>query len=75
VTKAVAQTLWSVSRQNAKALSEVKELELFPLLRKVAGEHKEDPKWKGAVDAIMNFLREFREDKGLERKAVYNDYY
>jgi len=75
VTKSVVQTLWSVTRQNEKALVEVKELELFPFLRKLAGDHKEDPKWKGAVDATMNFLREYRQDQGLERKAVYNNYY
>eukprot|EP00930_Biecheleria_cincta_P085064 TRINITY_DN74489_c0_g1_i1.p1 TRINITY_DN74489_c0_g1~~TRINITY_DN74489_c0_g1_i1.p1 ORF type:complete len:522 (-),score=119.70 TRINITY_DN74489_c0_g1_i1:186-1625(-) len=75
VSKSVVQTLWSVSRQNEKALLEVKELELFPLLRNLAGDHKDDPKWKGAVDATMNFLREYRQDQGLERKAVYNDYY
>jgi len=75
VAKSVIQLLWSVSRQNEKALAEVRELELFPVLRHIAGEHKEDKKWHGAVDVTMNFLREFREDEGLQKKPVYNAYY
>jgi len=75
VTKSVVQLLWSVARQNEKALAEVRELEMFPTLRKIAGEHREEKRWQGAVDATMQFLREFREDEGLQRKAVYNDFY
>lgn len=75
VAKSVVQLLWSVARQNEKALAEARELELFPLLRKIAGEHKEEKRWHGAVDATMQFLREFREDEGLQRKAVYNAFY
>jgi len=75
VTKSVMQLLWSVARQNTKALGEVRELELFVAMRSIVTEHQTDPRWHDAVEVVRQFLREFREDAGVQRKAIYNDYY
>lgn len=75
VAKSVIQLLWSVARQNTKALGEVRELELFVAMRSIVTEHQTDPRWHDAVEVGRQFLREFREDAGVQKKAIYNDYY
>lgn len=75
VAKSVIQLLWSVSRQNPKALAEVRDAEMFVGLRKMVGEHQDQQRWHGAVEVARQFLREFREDDGVQRKAMYNEYY
>jgi len=75
VSKLVIQVLWNIARNNEGTLMEVRERELFPVLRKIAIEHGEDKAWKGVMGIIMTFLREFREDECLQRKAVYNQFY
>lgn len=75
VAKSVIQLLWSVARHDDKALAEVRALSLFATLRKTAQEHKEEKRWQGAVETATQFLREFREDEGLQKKAVYNEFY
>ena len=75
VAKSVIQLLWSVSRQNPKALAEVREAEIFVALRKMVGEHENEQRWHGAVEVARQFLREFREDEGVQKKPVYNEFY
>jgi len=75
VAKSVIQLLWSVARQNPKAAAEVRELELFVAMRRMVSQHEGEQRWHGAVEASRQFLREFREDQGIQKQAVYNDYY
>ncbi|CAK9022883.1 unnamed protein product [Durusdinium trenchii] len=75
VAKSVIQLFWSVSRQNPKALAEVRESEMFLALRKLVADHQEDQRWHSAVEVTRQFLREFREDDGVQKKPVYNEFY
>eukprot|EP00438_Fugacium_kawagutii_P026828 Skav224725 [mRNA] locus=scaffold699:519563:522691:+ [translate_table: standard] len=66
------QSCLGVSRQNPKALGEVRDAEMFGEMRKMVGEHQDQQRWHGAVEVARQFLREFREDEGVQKKPVYN---
>merc|ERR1712224_236205 len=74
VVKTVVGTLRNASKV-PEALEEMREHDVFELLRNIVTEFKEDPKWHGAIDSSRHFLREFREDEGIREKPKHNAYY
>jgi len=75
VLRSVVQTMRNVATQDENAALEVKESDLFETMEKLVTDHENDGKWRSVVEISKQFLREFRADDGLRKKAQYNDYY
>mmetsp|Transcript_47232 Transcript_47232/g.135373 ORF Transcript_47232/g.135373 Transcript_47232/m.135373 type:complete len:487 (+) Transcript_47232:51-1511(+) len=75
LNRSTVHTLRNVASQEEAASTEVKESDIFEEVRKLVLEHESDPRWKAAVDISRQFLREFRADVGMEKKAEYNQFY
>jgi len=75
VARSVVQTIRNIATQDEAASAEVKETDIFEFVRSIVKEHEGESRWHAAVDISRQFLREFRADGGLEKKAVYNQFY
>lgn len=75
VSRSVIQTLRNIATQVDDFAVAVRESDVFEELRTMIVEHAADEKWRSPVEIAKQFLREFREDEGIRRKAEYNDYY
>jgi len=75
VARSVVQTVRNIATQDEAASAEVKETDIFEFARSIVKDHEGDSRWHGAVDISRQFLREFRADAGMEKKAVYNQFY
>lgn len=76
VARAVMQVMRNVATQDEAACVQIKEEStIFEDARGVVKEHEGESRWKSAVDIARQFLREFRADEGMLKKAVYNAYY
>lgn len=75
VMRSVLQTMRSVATQDEAACVEIKESDTFEQARKLVKDHEGDARWNAAVDIARQLLREYRADEGMEKKAVYNQFY
>jgi hypothetical protein len=75
VMRQVVQSMRNVAMQDEAASTEMKECDIFEHVRQLVKEHEGDARWHATVDISRQFLREFREDAGMEKKAVYNKFY
>jgi hypothetical protein len=75
IVRSIALALRNVAIQDDVASREVKEAGIFEEVRRLVSEHEHEARWKAAVDVARQFLREFRADAGMEKKAIYNAYY
>jgi len=75
VMRSTIHTLRNVASQEESVIKEIKETDIFEEVRKVVKQHEQDSRWKSAVDISRQFLREHRQDEGMEKKAQYNKFY
>lgn len=75
VMRSAVHTVRNVASQDDAASLEVKESDLFEIVRNLVKEHEGDARWNAAVDISRQLLREFRADEGMEKKAIYNKFY
>merc|ERR1712098_475620 len=75
VMRSVIHTMRNVASQDEAISQEIKELDIFDEVRKIVQQHEGDSRWHGAVDIARQFLREWRADEGMQKKAVYNAFY
>jgi len=72
--RTVVQTVRNVSKVE-DTLAQIKESVIIDELRDIMVQHKDDPKWRDAVEITKQFLRELREDQGLRDAPVFNEFY
>jgi len=75
IARSVTMALRNIASQVDAVGPECREAGLFEQLREVVLQREGQPRWGGAVDAARQFLREFKADDGVQKKAVYNKYY
>lgn len=73
--RSTVATLRNVATQDEAACAEVKESDIFELVRALVQAHEGDKRWNPAVDISRQFLREYRMDEGMLKKALYNKFY
>ncbi|CAK0799672.1 unnamed protein product [Prorocentrum cordatum] len=75
IARSVTMALRNIASQVDAVGAEVRESGLFEQLRELVLQREDKPRWGAAVDAARQFLREFKADQGVQKKAVYNAYY
>jgi hypothetical protein len=75
IARSVTMALRNVASQVDAIGAEAREAGLFEQLRELVLQREGQPRWGAAVDAARQFLREFKADAGVQKKAVYNAYY
>lgn len=75
VCRSVVLTVRNLASQDEAAAREARESDIFSQARRIVVEHEVEAKWGAAVEVARQFLREWREDEGIERKAQYNAFY
>jgi hypothetical protein len=75
VMRSVVQTMRNAACQDEAISLEIKESDIFEEVRNFVKAHEGEARWHGAVDISRQFLREWRADAGMEKKAVYNTFY
>jgi len=75
VMRQTVHTLRNIASQDDTASQEIKESDVFENVRKLVKDHEGEPRWHAAIDVSRQFLREYRMDEGMEKRAVYNQFY
>lgn len=76
VMRSVVQAVRNVAAQDESASKEVAASDIFEEVRGIVKRHEGgEARWRAAVDVARQFLREFRQDEGMEKASQYNKYY